>query len=211
MLAKEVRAFVSWYSLMLFFRDFLSTFLSVKQHWKQFIFLFVNSQTQMQSVTNNSQEVALNKSRKIKAHNNRKPEKSVGDETKSANNKGEMLSSASTPQTKPKRKRKIKEEFVKGSDKGDKLERKRKPAISRKKTRWFLLFWSLSIGKKELKFYLDVCFSCFFLSQTPKFWFQAEWVKFAMFRRPHFRKPCWAKLPVFIARLSNIHNFWLAA
>lgn len=38
-LANEAKVFVSWNSLMLFFKDFLLTFSSDIQHWKQFIFL----------------------------------------------------------------------------------------------------------------------------------------------------------------------------
>lgn len=41
MLANEAKVLVSWYSLMLFFKDFLLlAFSSDMQHWKQFIFLF---------------------------------------------------------------------------------------------------------------------------------------------------------------------------
>lgn len=37
MLANEAKVLVSWYSLMLFFNDFLAIFSSDMQHWKQLI------------------------------------------------------------------------------------------------------------------------------------------------------------------------------
>lgn len=37
MLAKEFKVLVSWYSFMLFFKDFLAIFSSDMQHWKQLI------------------------------------------------------------------------------------------------------------------------------------------------------------------------------